>query len=167
MSLLTTQKHIEEIINLKNNGKVIGFTASCFDLLHAGHYLMLNDAKCQCDILVVALQSDPTLDLEYRIKTDGKQKNKPIQSLEEREIQLSGCKYVDYIIHYHNEEMLYKLLQDISPNIRILGSDWKNKPYTGHELAIPIHWHNRNHDYSTSNLRKRVFQNEKHRKDES
>tara|TARA_Y100001958_G_scaffold107557_1_gene75379 strand:+ start:2093 stop:2371 length:279 start_codon:yes stop_codon:yes gene_type:complete len=68
---------------------------------------------------------------------------------------------VDYIIHYHNEEMLYKLLQDIQPNIRILGSDWQNKQYTGHELAIPIHWHNRNHDYSTSNLRNGCFKMKK------
>ena len=144
------------IQNLKKSGKTIGFTASCFDLLHAGHYLMLEDAKKQCDVLIVALQSDPTLDLEYRMKTEGKQKNTPIQTLEEREIQLSGCKYVDHIIHYNNEENLYSLLREINPDVRILGSDWKDKQYTGYDLDINIHWHNRNHDYSTSNLRKRV-----------
>ena len=147
---------LSDIPNLKKTGKTIGFTASCFDLLHAGHYLMLEDAKKQCDILIVALQSDPTLDLEYRMNTGGKQKNIPIQSLKEREIQLSGCKYVDHIIHYDTEESLYALLKNIHPDVRVLGSDWKDKSYTGHDLDITIHWHDRNHDYSTSNLRKRV-----------
>ena len=138
----------------------IGFTCSSFDLLHAGHYLMLKDAKSRCDYLIVGLQTDPTLDLEYRLKTDNKQKNVPIQSYEERKIQIDGCKYVDQIEEYSTEKDLYKLLKKIKPDIRILGTDWKNKEYTGHDLDIEIHWHNRDHDYSTSNLRKRVFEKE-------
>ena len=138
----------------------IGFTCSSFDLLHAGHYLMLKDAKSKCDYLIVGLQTDPTLDLEYRIRTDNKQKNIPIQSFEERKIQIEGCKYVDQIEEYSTEEDLYNLLKKINPDIRILGTDWKNKEYTGHELDIDIHWHNRDHDYSTSNLRKRIFKKE-------
>ena len=139
----------------------IGFTCSSFDLLHAGHYLMLKDAKEQCDHLIVGLQTDPTLDLEYRMKTDNKQKNTPIQSYEERKIQIEGCKYVDEVIEYSSEKTLYELLKKINPDVRILGSDWKNKEYTGHDLDIVIHWHNRDHDYSTSNLRKRVYEEEK------
>ena len=139
----------------------IGFTCSTFDLFHAGHYLMLKDAKDQCDILIVGLQTDPTLDERYRMETGGKNKNKPIQSFEERKIQIEGCKYVDHVIPYSTEEDLFKLLKELQPNIRILGSDWKGKQYTGHELEIPIHWHNRDHDYSTSNLRKRVYLGEK------
>ena len=138
----------------------IGFTCSSFDLLHAGHYLMLKDAKSQCDYLIVGLQTDPTLDLEYRLKTDNKQKNLPIQSFEERKIQIEGCKYVDQIEEYSTENDLYDLLKKIKPDIRVLGTDWKNKEYTGHDLDIEIHWHNRDHDYSTSNLRKRVFEKE-------
>ncbi len=148
------------IKKLQLEGKKIGFTASSFDLLHAGHYLMLKDAKEQCDILIVGLQSDPTLNLEYRLKTDGKQKNKPIQSLEEREEQLKGCKYVDHIIHYNSEDDLLLLLKKVNPDVRILGSDWYGKEYTGHDLDIKIHWHERNHNYSTSNLRKRVYEEE-------
>ena len=138
----------------------IGFTCSSFDLLHAGHYLMLKDAKAQCDHLIVALQTDPTLDLAYRMKTDNKQKNKPIQSYEERKIQIEGCRYVDEIVEYSTEDTLYELLKKINPDIRILGSDWEGKEFTGHDLNIPIHWHNRDHDYSTSNLRKRVYEGE-------
>ncbi len=139
----------------------VGFTCSTFDLFHAGHYLMLKDAKEQCDILIVGLQTDPTLDEEYRMETGGKNKNKPIQSFEERKIQIEGCKYVDHVIPYSTEEDLQQLLRELKPDIRILGSDWKGKQYTGHELEIPIHWHNRDHDYSTSNLRKRVYLGEK------
>ncbi len=138
----------------------VGFTCSSFDLLHAGHYLMLKDAKAQCDHLIVGLQTDPTLDLAYRMKTDNKQKNTPIQGYEERKIQIEGCRYVDEIVEYSTEDTLYELIKKINPDIRILGSDWEGKDFTGHDLNIPIHWHNRDHDYSTSNLRKRVYEGE-------
>ena len=127
----------------------VGFTCSCFDLLHAGHILMLRDAKSQCDKLIVGLQTDPTLDRP--------EKNKPIQSYEERYIQLEAVKYVDEIIKYETEEELYQLLKVLRPDIRILGSDYEGKYYTGEELNIPIYFHKRNqHNYSTTNLRKKA-----------
>ena len=129
---------------------VKGFTCSSFDLLHAGHILMLKDAKEQCDKLVVGLQTDPTIDRP--------EKNKPIQSLEERKIRLEAVKYVDEVIEYETEEELYQLLKIIMPDIRILGSDYDDgRYYTGMELNIPIYYHNRDHDYSSSNLRKKVY----------
>ena len=134
-----------------------GFTCSSFDLFHAGHYLMLEDCKNQCDYLIVGLQKDPTIDEKYRLKTGSKNKNKPIQTFEERYIQIKGCKYIDEIVEYTTEDELYELLLKINPDVRILGSDWEGKEYTGHNLDIPIYFHNRNHDYSTSNLRKRVY----------
>lgn len=145
--------------------KRVGFTASTFDLFHAGHYLMLKDAKAQCDVLIVGLQSDPTLDERYRVETGGKNKNKPVQSFEERLIQIEGCKYVDHVIPYSTEAELLELLNELKPNVRILGSDWKGKSFTGNELNIEIHWHNRDHDYSSSNLRKRVYNAEKYKED--
>ena len=130
-------------------GITIGFTCSCFDLLHAGHILMLKDAKEQCDYLIVGLQTDPTLDRP--------EKNKPIQSLEERKIQLEAVKYVDEVIEYETEEELYQLLKILRPNIRILGSDYEDGRYfTGQELNIPIYFHKRNHNYSSTNLRKKA-----------
>lgn len=124
----------------------IGFTCSCFDLLHAGHILMLKDAKEQCDKLIVGLQTNPTLDRP--------EKNKPIQSYEERYIQLEAVKYVDEIIKYETEEELYQLLKVLQPNIRILGSDYDDgRYYTGQELNTPIYFHERNHNYSSSGLR--------------
>jgi glycerol-3-phosphate cytidylyltransferase len=130
----------------------IGFTASCFDLLHAGHCLMLKDAREQCDWLVVALQSDPSIDRP--------EKNQPIQSLDERKIQLESLKYVDQIELYETEEDLVFLLKKIKPDVRILGTDYKNKDFTGQELNIEIFFHERNHPWSTSELRKRIKENE-------
>ena len=135
---------------LKN--KKIGFTCSCFDLLHAGHILMLKDAKKQCDYLIVGLQTDPTVDRP-------KKKNKPIQSLEERRIQLEAVKYIDEIIIYNSENDLYKLLKKINPNVRILGTDYKNKKFTGDDLNLKIYYHKRNHDFSSSNIRKKIKNN--------
>ena len=132
---------------LKN--KKIGFTCSCFDLLHGGHILMLKDAKKQCDYLIVGLQTDPTIDRP-------KEKNKPIQSLEERKIQLKAVKYVDKIVIYNSEKDLYQLLKRLNPDIRILGSDYKNKDFTGHNLDIKIYYHKRTHSYSSSDLKKRI-----------
>ena len=127
----------------------IGFTCSCFDLLHAGHILMLKDAKQQCDKLIVGLQTDPTLDRP--------EKNKPIQSYEERYIQLEAVKYIDEIIKYETEEELYQLLKVLQPDVRILGSDYEDgRYYTGIELNIPIHFHQRNHNYSSTNIRKKI-----------
>ena len=147
---------MEKIKELQNSGKKIGFTASSFDLLHAGHYIMLEDSRNQCDYLVVALQSDPTLDLDYRLETGGKQKNKPIQTLKERHEQLKGCKYIDFIINYNNEDELYNLIKDLKPDVRILGSDWKGKEFTGHDIHGKIHFHVRNHDWSSSAFRERL-----------
>ena len=110
---------------------------------------MLKDAKKQCDYLVVGLQTDPTLD-----RPDSK--NKPIQSYKERKIMLDGVKYVDEIIKYETEEDLYDLLKKLKPDIRILGTDYKNKKFTGDDLNIKIYYHKRNHDFSTTNLRKKI-----------
>ena len=131
----------------------IGFVASAFDLFHPGHMLMLKDAKEQCDYLIAGIQIDPSFD-----RPD---KNKPIQSIEERQIMLKGIKYIDEIYVYSTEEELFGLLKVINPDIRIMGTDWKGKPFTGYDLKIPIHWHNRDqHTFSTRNLRHRVIKSE-------
>lgn len=128
-----------------------GFTCGAFDLLHAGHVLMLKEAREQCDYLIVGLQTDPSIDRP--------EKNKPVQSLEERTIQLEGCKYVDEIILYNSEEDLYLLLRGIKPDIRIIGADWKGKKYTGHDLPIKMYFNSRDHSYSSTDLRKRINEN--------
>ena len=130
----------------------IGFTCSCFDLLHAGHILMLKDAKEQCDKLIVGLQTDPSIDRPLT-------KNKPIQSLKERKIQLEAVRYVDDIFVYETESDLIDLLKLVKPDIRILGSDYKDESFTGDDLNIPVYYHKRDHDYSSSDLRKKILQN--------
>lgn len=125
-----------------------GFTCSAFDLLHAGHLLMLKEIRAQCDYLIVGLHSDPSI--------ERKEKNKPVESIEERIIRLEGCKYIDEIIVYDTEKDLYELLKKLKPDIRFLGMDWKEKHFTGEDLPIKIIFNSRNHNYSTSNLRKRI-----------
>ena len=136
-------KRIEEIAPYK-----IGFTCSAFDVIHPGHILMLRDCKNVCDYLVVGLQLDPTI--------DRKEKNKPIQTLEERKIMIESIKYVDEVIVYNTEDDLIKLIKKINPDIRILGSDWKEKPFTGKNLGIPVYFHTRDHNWSSTNFRKRI-----------
>jgi len=130
-----------------------GFTCSAFDLCHAGHMLMLKEAKEHCDYLIVGLQDDPSdTDLAYR----GKKKNKPIMSLDERRIILEGIRYIDEIIIYHSEEDLYNLLKKLKPDVRIIGADWKGKKFTGWDLPIKMYYNSRNHGYSTTELRQRI-----------
>lgn len=128
--------------------QIVGFVASCFDLLHAGHCLYLQEAKNVCDYLIAGLQEDPTIDRPH--------KNKPIQSLFERKTQLESVKYVDEIVIYKTEKDLEKLLATIKPDVRILGLDAKNKPITGYEYCKQIYYHDRNHGYSSTELIKRI-----------
>ena len=130
----------------------IGFTCGSFDLLHAGHVLMLAEARRQCEHLIVAVQSDPSLDRP--------QKNQPVQTLEERLTVLRGIKWVDELRTYSTEEELYEMLSLMAPDVRILGADWKGKKYTGHDLSIPVYFNSRRHDWSTAKLRKRVYEAE-------
>jgi len=132
---------------------IVSFTASCFDLLHAGHSLMLAEAASHSDIVIVALQTDPTVDRP--------EKNKPIQSFEERKIQVSFNRNVDYIIEYTTEKELLFILEQVKPDIRVLGTDYIGKKFTGDHLNIPILWANRDHGYSTSGLRKTIYEAEK------
>ena len=127
----------------------IGFTCSTFDLIHPGHILMLKDCKNICDYLIIGLQTDPTID---RVE-----KNKPIQTLEERKLMIESIKYVDEVKIYNTEDELISLMEEINPDVRIIGSDWHIKNITGKELNIPIYWHKRDHNYSTTNLRKKII----------
>ncbi|MEK7480362.1 MAG: adenylyltransferase/cytidyltransferase family protein [Patescibacteria group bacterium] len=134
------------------DGKKIGITAGAFDLCHAGHILVFKECKTVCDHLIVALQSDPSIDRP--------EKNKPVMSLEEREIILGAIKYIDEVVVYDTEAQLYELLKknDLGIDIRIIGDDWRGKAYTGHDLPIPVHFNSRAHKFSTSELRRRVYE---------
>jgi glycerol-3-phosphate cytidylyltransferase len=126
----------------------IGLTCSSFDLFHAGHVLMLEEAKQHCDYLIVALQTDPTVDRP--------EKNKPIQSVYERHVQLKGCRYVDEIIPYSTEKDLLNLLTTVQYDVRILGEEYSEKDYTGRLLGKETYYNKRLHTYSSTELRKRI-----------
>ena len=142
--------HIKQ---LKAEGKKIGITFSTFDMLHAGHIAMLSEAKNHCDYLIAGLQTDPTID---RPET----KNRPIQSVVERQIQLAACRYVDEVVVYQTEQDLVDLLLILPLDLRVLGVEYQDKEFTGkHECmdrGIEIVFNGRDHSFSSSSLRKRV-----------
>ena len=143
--------------------KKIGITFSTFDLMHPGHILMLQDCKTVCDYLIVGIQSDPTIDRknadnEYS-KISGKSKNKPIQTLEERLIMVKAIKFIDEVFIYHTEADLYHWLKSNKWDIRILGSDWKGKKFTGYDIDGELYFHQRNHNWSSTSFRKRLIDN--------
>jgi glycerol-3-phosphate cytidylyltransferase len=128
-----------------------GFTCSCFDLFHAGHIMMLKEAKSKCDYLIVGLQTDPTIDRP--------EKNKPIQSVVERFIQLDSCKYVDEVVVYATEKDLLDILYTYPINIRVVGDEYKDKEFTGKNLEhIEMYYNTRRHSFSTTELRQRVIE---------
>ena len=137
----------------------IGFTCSTFDLLHAGHVVMLEEAKRHCDYLIVGLQTDPTLDRDN--------KNAPIQSIVERQIQLSAIKYVDEIVIYNTEADLEDLLLTLPINIKVMGEEYRGKDFTGKQICknrgIKSIYIGRDHSFSSTSLRKRVYDIENNR----
>jgi len=127
----------------------IGFTCSCFDLFHAGHVMMLKEAKTQCDFLIVGMQTDPTIDRP--------EKNKPVQSVFERYTQLEACKYVDQIIPYATEKELMDILTSYPIDVRIIGEEYRDKQFTGYQLPMSVYFNSRQHSFSTTELRQRVL----------
>jgi glycerol-3-phosphate cytidylyltransferase len=146
--------HIKE---LKAQGKKIGITFSTFDMLHAGHIAMLSEAKNHCDYLIAGLQTDPTID---RPDT----KNRPVQSIVERQIQLAACRYVDEVVVYQTEQDLVDLLLILPLDVRVLGVEYEGKWFSGRDecehRGIDIIFNARDHSFSSSSLRKRVVQAE-------
>ena len=138
-------------------GKPVGFTCSTFDLLHAGHILMLAECKQICDYLIVGVQSDPTIDRPGV-------KNKPVQSIVERYVQLSAVKFVDEIIVYNTEKDLEDMLMFLPISVRIIGEEYKDKDFTGKQICedrgIKIWYNSRSHRFSSSELRQRTYQSE-------
>jgi glycerol-3-phosphate cytidylyltransferase len=142
-----------KIKELKAQGLKIGITFSTFDMLHAGHIAMLSEAKNHCDYLIAGLQTDPTID-----RPDSK--NPPVQSIVERQIQLSATRFVDEIVVYQTEQDLIDLLLILPVDVRILGVEYENKDFTGKkecwDREIELVFNGRDHSFSSSSLRKRV-----------
>jgi glycerol-3-phosphate cytidylyltransferase len=146
--ILIDDRAINAIDWRKKINPKVGLIAGAFDLIHPGYILMFEDAKTVCDHLIIALQTDPTLDRPFKMK--------PVQSIEERRIILSGIKFVDEIKIYSTEQELYNLLKTTKIDVRILGSDYENVDYNGKDLNIPVHFHRRHHNWSTTNLKNKL-----------
>lgn len=130
--------------------KKVGFTCGAMDLLHTGHILMLKECRENCDYLIVGLHIDPSMERP--------EKHKPVESVEERQTRLLGCKYVDEVITYHTEDDLYWLLRKLKPSVRFMGADWKDKPnYSRDKIPeMRVFYNSRDHNFSSSELRNRI-----------
>lgn len=137
----------------------VGITFSAFDLFHAGHIKMLEEAKSKCDYLIVGLQLDPSIDRP--------EKNKPTQTIIERYVQLRGCKYIDEVIPYVTEQDLIDILSSFKIDLRVIGKEYQNKFFTGKEYCkkngIEIYYNKREHRFSSTSLRKQVTDAEKNK----
>ena len=133
---------------LENRKQIVGFTCGQYDICHAGHYIAFEEIKKQCSYLVVGLQTDASIDRPEKLK--------PIQSLEERRMQLSSCRWIDKVVIYERESDLITLLKELKPDIRFLGEDHKGKPFTGDDLPIKVIFNSRKHNYSSASLRQRI-----------
>jgi glycerol-3-phosphate cytidylyltransferase len=146
-----------KVQELKSQGLRIGFTASQFDMLHAGHIAMLSEARNHCDYLIAGLQNNASWDRP--------EKNAPIQSIVERQIQLAATRYVDEIVVYNTESDLEDILLTLPLDVRILGVEYKDKEFTGRDICvsrdIELIYNKRDHSFSSSSLRKRVAEAER------
>ena len=146
-----------KVQKLKAQGLRIGFTASQFDMLHAGHVAMLSEAKNHCDYLIAGLQNNAAWDRP--------EKNAPIQSIVERQIQLAATRYVDEIVVYNTEKDLEDILLTLPIDVRILGVEYQDKEFTGRDICnkrnIKLIYNTRDHSFSSSSLRKRVVEAER------
>jgi glycerol-3-phosphate cytidylyltransferase len=151
---------LNKVKELRAEGKKIGITFSAFDLFHAGHIAMLSEAKNHCDYLIVGLQTDPTIDRSTS-------KNSPIQTIVERQIQVSACRFVDEVLVYQTEKDLEDILLTLPIDIRILGAEYQHLEFTGKQICqnrnIELVFNSRDHNLSSSSLRERVCHAENNR----
>ena len=134
----------------------VGFLAGNFDVIHPGYIKMFKDSKSVCEHLIVGLHTDPSIERPSKIK--------PILSVEERTEMLLSIEYIDEVIPYDTEDQLFSLLDFLRPDVRILGSDYKDRSFTGDDLGIPIHYHERDHDWSTTKFKKLIAESLKENK---
>lgn len=141
---------LQKLESLRKQGKIIGFTASTFDLLHPGHIAMLAESRANCDFLVVGLLTDPTISRKLI-------KEKPIQSTFERFIQIQAVSYVDWLIPFDTEEDLEQMLLMIMPDIRFVGEEYKDIDFTGKNIkGVELFYNSRKHKFSSTEIRKRL-----------
>lgn len=129
--------------------KKIGLVAGNFDVIHPGYVKLFEDAKSNaCDYLVVALQGDPTIERPYKCK--------PVQTIDERKYILESIRYVDEVIHYNTEKELLEIVKKFKYDVRVIGSDYKDVDFTGKSYESEVYYHDRGHEYSLTDLKKRI-----------
>ena len=125
-----------------------GIIAGNFDIIHPGYVAMFKECKNNCDNFIVLLHTDPSLERPTKLK--------PILSVEERKEMLLCFKQIDAVYTYTYETELHDLIENVNPDVRFLGEDYKDKDYTGKDLNIPVHWIGRDHGWSTTKFKLQI-----------
>ena len=123
----------------------IVWTNGCFDILHRGHIELFKYAKQQGTTLYVGIDSDE------KVKKD-KDQNRPFNTLIDRINILLAIKYIDKVIPFNSTEELEITIKDISPDIMVIGGDWKGKTIIGEQYTKELKFFNRIEGYSTTNI---------------
>jgi rfaE bifunctional protein nucleotidyltransferase chain/domain len=121
------------------------WTNGCFDILHRGHFEMLEYAKSLGDYLVVGIDTD------QKVKQD-KGPARPYNNSEDRKFALKSTKYVDEVVKFSTAAQLEMIIKSVSPSIMVVGSDWKGKPIIGSQHVDKVEYFERIEGYSTTNI---------------
>jgi glycerol-3-phosphate cytidylyltransferase len=125
----------------------VGLVAGAFDVIHPGYIFLLKDCKSKCDILVVAIQDDPSIDRPEKLK--------PVLAREQRAMIMQSIRYVDWVVFYKTEDDLLRLLEEIKPDVRFLGNEYRGRPITGADKARIV-YHARHHDWSSTKFKEMI-----------
>ena len=139
---------VYQLLKRKQKEMKKGVIAGNFDVLHPGYIEMFKECAANCDCLVVLLHTDPSIERPHKLT--------PILSVEERKDMLLSLIYVKDVVRYTYEEQLLDLLKMGEFDVRFLGDDYIDKPFTGDNLKIPIHYLNRDHGWSTTKFKKLI-----------
>ena len=123
----------------------IVWTNGCFDVLHRGHFEMLQYAKSLGDLLVVGIDSDE------KVKQD-KGENRPFNTAEDRKFALESIKHVHKVMIFESKSELEFILENLEPDYMVIGSDWKGKEVIGEQYCTELMFFDRIDGYSTTNI---------------
>jgi len=119
------------------------FINGCFDILHRGHIELFKCAKSMGDYLLVAIDSDT------RVK-QLKGQSRPINNQEDRKLMLESLRYIDEVLVFESPEALANVVNFYSPDLMIVGSEYRDKKVIGSEHAKEIYFFEKINGYSTT-----------------
>ena len=131
------------MFNFGKKHKIDGITNGCFDILHVGHIKLFEYLKNKSDKVIIGIDSDK------RVK-ELKGPTRPINSEQDRKLMLESLSFVDEVVIFDSAKELEILVKMVSPDIMVIGSDYKNKHVVGGKHAKKIEFFEKIDGYSTT-----------------